>query len=169
MAIISLRAARRGEPTKNNVAQMEKSALVPGGQVCEAERAFTCTQSERCGWNAEWAGAEGPAASSPPPLPLPPLWAGFSTETQTSKSCSSGEVISQHPLWLKQRPCSSSIYTSVSTALTFRVRVRRKEGKKRHIDIMQTNQPQARAKGRAIHTGQGSHTHSAALKGGDWS
>lgn len=41
------------------VAQMEQWMLVPGAQVWDSKFVFTCTQSERCGWNAEWAGEEG--------------------------------------------------------------------------------------------------------------
>lgn len=71
-------------------AQMEQSALVPVGQVCDSECVVTCTQSERCGWNARWAGEEGLAAFWPPPLPPPPVLAAFSGQTHAGKYWSSG-------------------------------------------------------------------------------
>lgn len=80
MVIISLAAAAAAIEPKHLMRRRwwRASGRCQLARCGEAERALTCAPSERCGWNAGWAGAEGPAASSPPLPPLPPLWVEFS-------------------------------------------------------------------------------------------
>lgn len=121
MAITSLAAAAGAEPKHLMRRRWWRvSGRCQLARCGEAERALTCAPSERCGWNAGWAGAEGPAASAPPLPPLPPLSAEFSVgggRKRTSDSCGSAKASGQHPLTDWQH----CVFAPYFAALTFRV------------------------------------------------